>query len=62
MPPEALGTEKPVLLPLAADSAPPAAVLVCEADLEAYPGMFLTPSAGGLRGAVCRRARQLLPS
>ena len=46
----ALGTEKPVLLPLAADCGAAGRVLVCEADLEAYPGMFLTPSAGGLRG------------
>ena len=43
----ALGTEKPVLLPLAADCGAAGRVLVCEADLEAYPGMFLTPSAGG---------------
>lgn len=45
-----LGTEKPVLLPLAADCGPAGRVLVCESDLESYPGMFLTPSPGGLRG------------
>ena len=38
------------MLPLAADCGAAGRVLVCEADLEAYPGMFLTPSAGGLRG------------
>ena len=35
----ALGTEKPVLLPLAADCGAAGRVLVCEADLEAYPGI-----------------------
>ena len=45
-----LGTEKPVLLPLAADCGPAGRVLVCESDLESYPGMFLMPSSGGLRG------------
>ncbi len=45
-----LGNEKPVLLPLAADCGPAGRVLVCESDLESYPGMFLTPCPGGLRG------------
>lgn len=45
-----LGTEKPVMLPLAADCGAAGRVLVCESDLEAYPGMFLTPARGGLRG------------
>ena len=56
----ALGTEKPVLLPLAADCGAAGRVLVCEADLEAYPGMFLTPSAGGLRGLFAAAHRLVL--
>ena len=45
-----LGTEKPILLPMAADCGAAGRVLVCESDLESYPGMFLTPASGGVRG------------
>lgn len=58
----ALGTEKPVLLPLAADCGAAGRVLVCEADLEAYPGHVPDALGGRPAGVVCRRARQLLPS
>lgn len=50
-----LGTEKPVLLPLAADCDAAGRVLVCESDLESYPGMFLTPSPGGACADSSRR-------
>ena len=44
-------TDKPMLLPLAADCGPAGKVLVCESDLESYPGMFLTADGSGvLRG------------
>lgn len=45
-------TDKPVLLPLAADwGEGRCKALLCESDLESYPGMFLAPGDGGvLRG------------
>ncbi len=45
-------TDKPVLLPLAADwGRGRGKALICESDLESYPGMFLTPDRGEtLRG------------
>lgn len=44
-------TDKPVLLPLAADwGRGRGKALICESDLESYPGMFLTPDGGTLRG------------
>lgn len=43
-------SDKPVILPLAVDCGEAGRVLVCESDLESYPGMFLTPTADGLRG------------
>jgi len=43
-------TDKPIMLPLAADWGEAGKALICESDLESYPGMFLTPDAGVLRG------------
>ncbi|MDE6777945.1 MAG: glycoside hydrolase family 97 protein [Alistipes sp.] len=47
---DSLRSDKPIILPLAVDCGPAGRVLVCESDLESYPGMFLTPTADGLRG------------
>lgn len=47
---DSLPAEKPIILPLAVDCGAAGRVLVCESDLESYPGMFLTPAPGGLRG------------
>ncbi len=46
---DTLGTEKPVILPLAADCGEAGTVLICESDMESYPGMFLTPENGQLK-------------
>ena len=47
---DTLPTDKLIILPLAADCGEAGRVLVCESDLEAYPGMFLVPHEGRLRG------------
>lgn len=47
---DTLPTDKLIILPLAADCGEAGRVLVCESDLEAYPGMFLVSHEGGLRG------------
>lgn len=47
---DGLRTDKPIILPLAVDCGEAGRVLVCESDLESYPGMFLSPADGGLRG------------
>lgn len=44
-------TDRPMILPLAADCGAAGKVVICESDLESYPGMFLTAdSCGTLRG------------
>lgn len=47
---DTLTDDRLIILPLAADCGAAGRVLVCESDLESYPGMFLVPEAGGLRG------------
>lgn len=47
---DTLTDERPIILPLAVDCGSAGRVLVCESDLESYPGMFLTPGDNGLRG------------
>lgn len=41
---------KPIILPLAVDCAEAGKVLIMEADMESYPGMFIEPKDGGLSG------------
>lgn len=45
-----LKREIPILTPMAADCAEAGRVLICESDVEAYPGMFLTRSDRGVKG------------
>lgn len=47
---DTLTDERPIILPLAVDCGSAGRVLVCESDLESYPGMFLIPGNNGLRG------------
>ena len=41
---------KPIILPLAVDCGAAGKVLIMEADMESYPGMFIEPKDGGLSG------------
>ena len=44
-------TDRPIILPMAADCGAAGKVLICESDLESYPGMFLQADGSGvLRG------------
>lgn len=47
---DTLTDERPIILPLAVDCGSAGQVLVCESDLESYPGMFLVPGNDGLCG------------
>ena len=47
---DTLTDDKPIILPVAADCGAAGRVLVCESDLESYPGMFLIPGEKGLQG------------
>lgn len=47
---DTLTDARPIILPLAADCGRAGRVVVCESDLESYPGMFLVPGKAGLRG------------
>lgn len=47
---DTLTDARPIILPLAADCGKAGRVVVCESDLESYPGMFLVAGEAGLRG------------
>ena len=55
-------TDKPIILPLAVDCGAAGKVLICESDLEAYPGMFLTPADGKLCGMFASVPDTLIPN